>query len=225
MMNSLWDIWTQDTYPDGERKIRPILRKRYCLRNRKCSSYIYSSQFLTTRWMLANKQQWNTSPTRSSKIWLPVATNFPLIIQEFAFGILIVSSGYDLLGSEENIPWLSSTTGMTVMSWREARATAWPLHPFLSSTQNSFKKFRIPVFNTKFLKSKMKINSHFSVFPRGPINKPTKLISGWSSCGIITLSLTRMMGGLKAFDSYSKIQKDKTHKSSCPHQQSRQTYL
>ena len=36
----------------------------------------------------------------------------------------------------------------------------------------------------------------FNVFPRGPINNPTKLMSGYSSCGIKTLSLTRVIGGL-----------------------------
>ena len=30
----------------------------------------------------------------------------------------------------------------------------------------------------------------------GPMSSPTKLISGYSSCGIITLSLTRVAGGL-----------------------------
>ena len=37
----------------------------------------------------------------------------------------------------------------------------------------------------------------FKVFPLGPINKPTKFISGYSSWGIITLSLTRTTGGLE----------------------------
>lgn len=32
---------------------------------------------------------------------------------------------------------------------------------------------------------------------RGPISSPTKLISGYSSCGIITLSLTLVAGGLQ----------------------------
>ena len=36
----------------------------------------------------------------------------------------------------------------------------------------------------------------FNVFPLGPISKPTKLISGYSSWGIMTLSLTRTTGGL-----------------------------
>lgn len=36
----------------------------------------------------------------------------------------------------------------------------------------------------------------FNVFPRGPINSPTKLMSGCSSCGISTLSLTRITGAL-----------------------------
>lgn len=36
----------------------------------------------------------------------------------------------------------------------------------------------------------------FRVLPRGPISRPTKLISGYSSCGIITLSLTLVAGGL-----------------------------
>lgn len=31
----------------------------------------------------------------------------------------------------------------------------------------------------------------------GPMSSPTKLISGYSSCGIITLSLTRVAGGLR----------------------------
>lgn len=31
----------------------------------------------------------------------------------------------------------------------------------------------------------------------GPMRSPTKLISGYSSCGIITLSLTRVAGGLR----------------------------
>lgn len=37
----------------------------------------------------------------------------------------------------------------------------------------------------------------FSVLPRGPISKPTKFMSGCSSCGISTLSLTRITGGLE----------------------------
>jgi hypothetical protein len=36
----------------------------------------------------------------------------------------------------------------------------------------------------------------FNVFPRGPIKSPTKFISGCSSCGIHTLSLSLMFGGL-----------------------------
>ncbi len=36
-----------------------------------------------------------------------------------------------------------------------------------------------------------------SVFPRGPMSSPTKLISGWRSCGIITLSETFTAVGLK----------------------------
>jgi len=35
-----------------------------------------------------------------------------------------------------------------------------------------------------------------SVLPRGPISSPTKLISGCSSCGMLTRSLTRINGGL-----------------------------
>ena len=35
------------------------------------------------------------------------------------------------------------------------------------------------------------------VFPLGPIRRPTKLISGCSSWGIITLSFTLVIGGLK----------------------------
>lgn len=37
----------------------------------------------------------------------------------------------------------------------------------------------------------------FRVLPRGPISKPTKFISGCCSCGIRTLSLTRVTGGLR----------------------------
>lgn len=37
----------------------------------------------------------------------------------------------------------------------------------------------------------------FNVFPRGPINNPTKLMSGCCSCGINTLSLTRTTGALQ----------------------------
>lgn len=45
-------------------------------------------------------------------------------------------------------------------------------------------------------RSKKMANLHLRVFPLGPISKPTKLISGCSSCGIITLSETRVIGGL-----------------------------
>lgn len=37
----------------------------------------------------------------------------------------------------------------------------------------------------------------FNVFPRGPIRRPTKFISGCSSCGIMTLSDTFTTGGLE----------------------------
>lgn len=49
------------------------------------------------------------------------------------------------------------------------------------------------------------LNLHFNVFPRGPIRRPTKLMSGCSSWGIITLSCTRIIGGLKII--FYKIQK------------------
>ena len=40
-------------------------------------------------------------------------------------------------------------------------------------------------------------NTPYSAPPHlGPMSSPTKLISGYSSCGIITLSLTRVAGGL-----------------------------
>lgn len=35
------------------------------------------------------------------------------------------------------------------------------------------------------------------MLPRGPISRPTKLISGWSSCGMNTLSTIFVAGALK----------------------------
>lgn len=53
----------------------------------------------------------------------------------------------------------------------------------------------------KFCGTKIKnltsFSKFFRVLPRGPISSPTKLMSGCSSWGIITLSLTRITGGLK----------------------------
>ena len=49
-----------------------------------------------------------------------------------------------------------------------------------------------------------------SVLPRGPISSPTKLISGCSSCGMLTRSLTRINGGLHCI-------KQNSHRTSHDH--------
>jgi len=41
-----------------------------------------------------------------------------------------------------------------------------------------------------------------SVFPRGPISSPTKLISGCASCGMCTLSFIRINGGLRHIEKH-----------------------
>uniref|UniRef100_A0A147BUT5 Secreted protein n=1 Tax=Ixodes ricinus TaxID=34613 RepID=A0A147BUT5_IXORI len=91
------------------------------------------------------------------------------------------------------------STALRTLSWLEAVTKAWSGSsspgrgwPSLRPTLPSFTE---PLPRMMIL-APVSFSRDLSVFPRGPMSSPTKLMSGCSSCGIITFSLTRISGGL-----------------------------
>lgn len=87
-------------------------------------------------------------------------------------------------------------------------------------TPHSISHFKLLTYLWKYAKHATQLI--FNPIYRGPISRPTKLISGYSSWGIITLSLTLVAGGLqeantrKAFTRSNKQLSDAL-KNSCRH--------
>ena len=69
-----------------------------------------------------------------------------------------------------------------------------PFQPKPSRTCNVFFFYKM---RSSWQRALTSFSIFFKVLPRGPMSKPTKLMFGFTSCGIMTRSLTRCREGLK----------------------------